>query len=138
MILVVLENQRGKIHPFSIEAVAAGQKFAEKLNCELSILCFGEKVDELKSQAQSFKANKLILAQHTMIDMYSADGYSKVLSDIISELSPKYVLMGHSYMVRDFLPRVSAKLNIPFVSDIVSVDFNGGKFQRFGAKSKCL
>ena len=66
MILVVLENQRGKIHPFSIEAVAAGQKFAEKLNCELSILCIGEKVDELKSQTQSFKANKLILAQHAM------------------------------------------------------------------------
>ena len=137
MILVVLENQRGKIHPFSIEAVAAGQKFAEKLNCELSILCIGEKVDELKSQAQSFKANKLILAQHAMIDMYSADGYSKVLSDVISELSPKYVLMGHSYMVRDFLPRVSAKLNIPFVSDIVSVDFNGGPHfskQVFNAK----
>ena len=28
MVLVVLENQRGKIHPFSLEAVAAGQKFA--------------------------------------------------------------------------------------------------------------
>ena len=43
MILVVLENQRGKIHPFSMEAVAAGQKFAEQLDCELSILCLGEK-----------------------------------------------------------------------------------------------
>jgi len=137
MILVVLENQRGKIHPFSIEAVAAGQKFAEQLNCELSILCLGEKVDDLKSQAQSIKANKLITAQHSMIDIYSADGYSKVLSDVISELSPKYVLMGHSYMVRDFLPRVSAKLNIPFVSDIISVDFNGGPHfskQVFNAK----
>jgi len=137
MILVVLENQRGKIHPFSMEAVAAGQKFAEQLDCELSILCLGEKVDDLKSQAKNFKANKLITAQHTMIDMYSADGYSKVLSDVISELSPKYVLMGHSYMVRDFLPRVSAKLNIPFVSDIISVDFNGGPHfskQVFNAK----
>ena len=31
MILVVLENQRGKIHPFSIEALVAGQKFAKNL-----------------------------------------------------------------------------------------------------------
>ena len=44
MVLVVLENQRGNIHPFSLEAVAAGQKFAKELNCELSILCIGEKV----------------------------------------------------------------------------------------------
>ena len=98
MVLVVLENQRGKIHPFSLEAVAAGQKFANELNCDLSILCIGEKVDELKSQAQNFKASKLILAKNDLIDMYSADGYSKVLSDVISELSPKYVLVGHSYI----------------------------------------
>jgi len=126
MILVVLENQRGNIHPFSIEAVAAGQKFANELNCNLGIVCMGEKVDELKSQAQNFKSSQLIIAKNPMIDMYSADGYSKVLSNIINELSPKYVLMGHSYMVRDFLPRVSAKLDIPFVSDIISVDFNNG------------
>ena len=108
MILVVLENQRGNIHPFSIEAVAAGQRFASELNCDLAILCMGEKVDELKNQAQAFQASKLIIAKNSMIDMYSADGYSKVLADIINDLSPKYVLMGHSYMVRDFLPRVSA------------------------------
>ena len=126
MILVVLENQRGNIHPFSIEAVAAGQRFANELNCNLGIVCMGEKVDELKSQAQNFKSSQLIIAKNPMIDMYSADGYSKVLSNIINELSPKYVLMGHSYMVRDFLPRVSAKLNIPFGSDIISVDFNNG------------
>jgi len=126
MILVVLENQRGSIHPFSIEAVAAGQRFASELNCNLGIVCMGEKVDELKSQAQNFKSSQLIIAKNPMIDMYSADGYSKVLSNIINELSPKYVLMGHSYMVRDFLPRVSAKLDIPFVSDIISVDFTNG------------
>ena len=60
-----------------------------------------------------------------------------IINNLESELSPKYVLMGHSYMVRDFLPRVSAKLNIPFVSDIVSVDFNGGPHfskQVFNAK----
>ena len=108
MVLVVLENQRGNIHPFSLEAVAAGQKFAQELNCELSILCIGEKVDELRTQAQNFKSNKLVIAQNSMIDMYSADGYSKVLSDVISSMAPKYVLIGHSYMVRVFVGRVCA------------------------------
>jgi electron transfer flavoprotein alpha subunit len=138
MILVVLENQRGNIHPFSVEAVVAGQKFAKDLKCELGILCMGEKVDELKEKAKNFKATKLISAKNPLIEMYSADGYSKVLSDVVKDFSPKFVLMGHSYMVRDFLPRVSAKLNIPFVSDVVSVDFNNGSHlyskQVFNAK----
>ena len=124
MILVVLENQRGNIHAFSKEAVVAGQQLSDKLGLDLSILCLGENASSLRDQASDYKANNLILAQHDLINAYSADGYSKVLSNVISELSPKYVLMGHSYMVRDFLPRVSAKLDIPFVSDIISVDYD--------------
>ena len=53
MILVVLENQRGKIHPFSIEALVAGQKFAKNLNCDLAVLCIGEKVAELKNEPKN-------------------------------------------------------------------------------------
>ena len=124
MILVVLENQRGNIHAFSKEAVVAGQQLSEKLGLDLSILCLGENASSLRDQASDYKAKNLILAQHDIINTYSADGYSKVLSRVVSELSPKYVLMGHSYMVRDFLPRVSAKLDIPFVSDIITVDYN--------------
>ena len=124
MILVVLENQRGNIHAFSQEAVVAGQQLSDKLGLDLSILCLGENASSLRDQASDYKAKNLILAQHDIINTYSADGYSKALSQIVSELSPKYVLMGHSYMVRDFLPRVSAKLDIPFVSDIITVDYN--------------
>ncbi len=125
MILVVLENQRGNIHAFSQEAVVAGQQLSEKLGLDLSILCLGENASSLRDQASDYKAKSLILAEHDLINSYSADGYSKALSQAISELSPKYVLMGHSYMVRDFLPRVSAKLDIPFVSDIIAVDYDG-------------
>ena len=125
MILVVLENQRGNIHAFSQEAVVAGQQLSEKLGLDLSILCLGENASSLRDQASDYKTKNLILAQHDIINTYSADGYSKALSQIVSELSPKYVLMGHSYMVRDFLPRVSAKLDIPFVSDIIAVEYDG-------------
>ena len=138
MILVVLENQRGNIHAFSQEAVVAGQQLSEKLGLDLSILCLGENASSLKEQAAGYKATNLILAEHDLINSYSADGYSKTLSQVISELSPKYVLMGHSYMVRDFLPRVSAKLNIPFISDIIAVDYNSDSLtfsrQVFNAK----
>ncbi len=124
MILVVLENQRGNIHAFSQEAVVAGQQLSEKLGLDLSILCLGENAESLRDQASDYAAKNLILAQHDLINNYSADGYSKALSQAVSELSPKYVLMGHSYMVRDFLPRVSAKLDIPFISDIIAVGYD--------------
>ena len=51
MILVVLENQRGNIHAFSKEAVAAGQSLSSKLGMDLSVLCMGENASTLKEQA---------------------------------------------------------------------------------------
>ena len=84
MILVVLENQRGNIHAFSQEAVVAGQQLSEKLGLDLSILCLGENASSLRDQASEYKAKNLILAHHDLINTYSADGYSKALSQAVS------------------------------------------------------
>ena len=44
MILVVLENQRGNIHAFSKEAVAAGQSLSSKLG--ICLLYTSDAADE--------------------------------------------------------------------------------------------
>jgi electron transfer flavoprotein alpha subunit len=41
---------------------------------------------------------------------------------VIKSESPKTIVAGHSYQTRDFMPRVSAKLDIPFIPDIISMD----------------
>ena len=138
MILVVLENQRGKIHSFSKEAITAGQKFAKQFNTTLSILCLGENADSLKEEASAFSCDSIIIAKHNLIDTYTSDGFAKSLSDIIFDKKPKFTIMGHTYMARDFLPRVSVKQDIPFIGDLTSVDFKGEKIifskQVFNAK----
>jgi len=87
MILVVLENQRGNIHAFSQEAVAAGQQLSTKLGLDLCILCLGENASALKEQASNYKVKNLILAQNDLIGSYSADGYSKALAKSLSVTS---------------------------------------------------
>ena len=73
MVLAVLENQRGNIHAFSQEAIAAGQQLSTKLGLDLSILCIGENASALKEQASNYKVKDLILAEHDLINNYSAD-----------------------------------------------------------------
>jgi electron transfer flavoprotein alpha subunit len=129
MILVVLENQRGKIHPFSVESVVAGQKIAKSLNQPLSILCVGDNIDPIHESAKQFDCSELILASHPLLKTYSADGFSKIIVDLIKSYSPKYCIFGHSYMVRDYVPRVSANLSIPFISDITSINLSSQNIQ---------
>jgi len=127
MILVVLENQRGKIHSFSREAVVAGQIFSKKYGEELCILCLGENAEVLKEEASEFESDKLLVAEHELISQYTSDGFSKALSEIIAQESPRFTIMGHTYIARDFLPRVSVKQNLPFIGDLTSVSFEDEK-----------
>ena len=138
MILVVLENQRGIIHDFSLQAIVAGQQFANEYNCPLNILCLGENADNLKNQASKYECDSIMIAEHDLIKEYTSDGFSKALSDVIQDKKPQFTIMGHSYMARDFLPRVSVKQDIPFISDLTSVNFQNEKIvfskQVFNAK----
>jgi electron transfer flavoprotein alpha subunit len=45
-----------------------------------------------------------------------------VVKQVIESESPQTIVIGHSYQTRDFIPRVSAKLDIPFIPDIISMD----------------
>ena len=49
---------------------------------------------------------------------------ASIVSQVIVTLSPNLIIAGHTYQTRDFMPRVSAKLRLPFVPDIVSVSDN--------------
>ena len=137
-ILIVLENKSGSIHRMSLEALAAGQKLASELNLSLSILAMGKNGGDLANDVSNFKADEILLLENPILDNYSSDGYSFAFTSILGQEKPKYLFMGHTYMVRDFLPRVSAKLQIPFISDVIqfNVDNDAPVFtkQVFNAK----
>ncbi|GIS55193.1 hypothetical protein Ct9H90mP29_22350 [bacterium] len=77
---------------------------------------------------------KVLTVDHELVKSYNADGYSSIVSQVIETLSPNLVIAGHTYQTRDFMPRVSAKLRIPFIPDIVSVIDNKYIKQVFNAK----
>ena len=62
-----------------------------------------------------------MIVNHELVSKYSADGYSEAIKQTVESLSPNIVIAGHTYQTRDYMPRVSAKLGIPFIPDIISL-----------------
>ena len=119
-ILVILEQKGNSIHRMSLEAVAGAQDMADKLNMEVSVLLMGGDVSPQLEKAQGLELKEVIVAEHQLLNEYSCDGFSEAVRQVIEKESPKFIVMAHTYMVRDFLPRVSALTGIPFISDVVS------------------
>ena len=117
-ILVVLEDNRGSLHRMSKEAIAG----AQKMGGSISALAIGSNADALAEELSGVDLVEVITVSHNLVSSYNADGYSEVVKQVIESESPQTIMIGHSYQTRDFMPRVSAKLDIPFIPDIISMD----------------
>ena len=117
-ILVVLEDNRGSLHRMSKEAIAG----AQKMGGSISALAIGANADAMAGELSGVDITEVITINHDLVSSYNADGYSDVVSQVIKSEPPKTIVAGHSYQTRDFMPRVSAKLDIPFIPDIISMD----------------
>ena len=126
-ILVVLEGANGTIHRISKEALAAAQALGKDINQNVSVLAFGKDSDNLSKEASNFNVNEVILVEDDNLNSYSADAYAETIKQVVEKESPKYVIMGYSYLVRDFFPKVSARLQKPLITDVIGYKTDGGK-----------
>ena len=116
-ILVIVEDNHGAMHRLSKEAIAGAQTISE----DVSVLVIGENSKKISTELEAYDLSEIITVKHDLVLSYNADGYTEVVSKVVQTESPRLVIAGHTYQTRDFMPRISARLNIPFIPDIISI-----------------
>ena len=137
-ILVVLEDNNGAIHGMSLEAIVAAQKISSKLKSKITVLAMGRNAEALALEASKYELNEILKINSSSLNSYSSDGYAIAIEQIILEHDFKYVFFGHTYQVRDYVPKISAKLMRPFLADNIKMSISDGSIeftkQTFNAK----
>ena len=137
-ILIVLEESNGQIHRMGLESIAVGQRLSDEMGLTAGALVLGGNADGLADQASKYQLGEVLKVNDALLESYSADGYSEAVKQIIDQENPTYVLFGHTYQVRDYVPRLSAKLNKPFLVDNIAIRVENGQpiftKQMFNAK----
>ena len=117
-ILVVIEDSRGSMHRMSKEAIAG----AQKIGGDITALVIGKNAAAISDELSSVNIEKTLVVQHELVSSYNVDGYKEIIAHVIADTNPEIIIAGHTYQTRDFMPRVSAQLDIPFIPDIIGVD----------------
>ena len=120
-ILVVLEDNNGVIHRMSLEAIVAAQEISSKLKSKITVLAMGKNADALALEASKYELNEILKINSSSLNSYSSDGYAIAIEQIILENDFRYVFFGHTYQVRDYVPKISAKLMRPFLADNIKM-----------------
>lgn len=124
-VLVVTEQQAGKWHTMSFEALAAGQQMATSLDLSLSAAVLGSDLEAPAQKLASYAMEKTFVVEHELLGHYTPDGYSSALRQLIERESPRFVVFPHTYNVRDFAPKLAVSLQRTLVSDVTGFRAEG-------------
>ena len=123
-LFVFIQHEEGKIHSVSLEALQGAQEIAEKSGGNVSAITFSSSIgDELTR----YDLNEILVIENPQLENYNPLHYVKAMEDVAADESPDILIFGHSYEARDWVPRLSARLDIPFISDCIGFK-NDGEF----------
>jgi electron transfer flavoprotein alpha subunit len=125
-ILVFIEHVEGAVNRASYEAVRAAQLIGAEMGQEVSAVVVGSGVDALAREVAGRKLTRVYAVDSPLLKLYTADGYSVALRQVIEQAQPALVVMSHTYEARDFAPKLAASLRRALVGDCVGYKVEDG------------
>jgi electron transfer flavoprotein alpha subunit len=125
-VLAILEQRGGALHKTALEALAAAQQIGAELGLPVFAAVPGSGVDAVVETLAGYALAKIHAVDHELLAQYTPDGYAIALKQLIEQHGPTYVILPHTYQVRDFAPKLATALNRVLVSDAVGYRVENG------------
>jgi electron transfer flavoprotein alpha subunit len=123
-VLVIMERKGdGAWHRMSFEALAVGQQLANELGVACCAALLGESatIAPLVAELSTKKLETVWAVGDPLLAEYTADAWVAALQQLIAETKPKFVVLPHSYQVRDFAPALATRLGEVLIGDVTSI-----------------
>jgi electron transfer flavoprotein alpha subunit len=125
-ILVFIEHRNGVLNKTSLEAIAAAQSLASQLQQPVSAVILGADVATLAQEIVAYDLVKIVTATSAALAEYTPDGYTAAMESVVRGLDPQLVVMPHTYLVRDYAPKLAARFGKSLISDCIRAQVSGG------------
>jgi len=126
-ILVFIEHKAGALNKTSLEAIAAAQKLGADTGQKVSAVVLGSGAGSLAQEIAAYDLAKVINADNPQLADYTPDAYAAAMEQVVRSSAPQYVIMSHTYLVRDFGPKLAARFGKAMISDCIRMNSSGGQ-----------
>ncbi len=126
-ILVFVEHRGGVANKSSFEAIAAAQTLGSELQQKVTAVVLGADSSGLAQEVSAYDVAKVICAKNPKLADYTPDGYADAMESVVRQTDPGLVLMTHTYLVRDFAPKLAARFGKSMISDCIRAKTEAGK-----------
>jgi electron transfer flavoprotein alpha subunit len=126
-ILVFAEHRAGVLNKTSFEAVAAAQSLGRELGQPVTAVVLGSGTSDLAQELAAYEVSKVIYAENERLAEYTPDGYTDAMERVVRASDPQYVIMAHTYLVRDYAPKLAARFRKGIIGDCIRSGVAGGQ-----------
>lgn len=123
-ILVFIEHRDGVLNKTSLEAVAAAQSFGSQLQQPVTAVVLGAK--NVAEEVAPYDVVKVLSAENEKLASYTPDAYTDAMEQVVRQQDPQLVFLPHTYLVRDYAPKLAARFQKSLISDCVRAQVNNG------------
>jgi len=127
MILAFIEHKNCVLNKTSLEAITAAQTIGKELGEEVTAVIPCGSDCTLAQEIAGYDLAKVIVAKNEKLGIYTPDGYTDAFAQVIKATDPKYIIMAHTYQVRDFAPKLAARFGKEVVGDCIRYKNESGK-----------
>lgn len=127
MILVFIEHKDCVLNKTSLEAIAAAQSIGKDVGLVVTAVLPCDKDCSLAQKIAGYAIEKVIVAKNEKLGTYTPDAYANAWEQVIKATNPQFIVMSHTYQVRDFAPKVAARFGRELVGDCIRYKADGGK-----------
>jgi electron transfer flavoprotein alpha subunit len=126
VILVIAEQKDGKLNRASWEAVAAAQQLAGG-TMPVKVAVLGSGVSTAAGELAQASVAEVVTLEAKELGAYTPDAFVQAAAALVTQQSPQYVLLAHTYQTRDFVPTLAARLDRALVTDVVAIKQAAGE-----------
>src|SRR3990172_7278420 len=125
--VAITEHRMGKLKSISWETIGFAQALAQRLGKELNNVVLGHGVDELAQEISSRTGETVLMISHPNLANYTPEAYCEALVRLLSDTNAYLILMGHTYQVMDFAPRLAASFDRGFIPNCMDFQIERGQ-----------
>jgi electron transfer flavoprotein alpha subunit len=126
-IWVFIEQKNGRVQSVSYELLGKAQELAKKLNCQVSGVLIGNKLEDQLDELIFCGADNIYLVEAPELANFQDEPYTNILVELVNKYKPEILLCGATNIGRSLISRVAINIKAGLTADCTGLDIDPDK-----------
>ena len=123
-IWVFIEQKNGRVQSVSYELLGKANELAKKLNCQVSGVLIGNKLEDQLDELIFCGADNIYLVEAPELANFQDEPYTNILVELVRKYKPEILLCGATNIGRSLISRVAINIKAGLTADCTGLDID--------------